>query len=241
MSATRIALIALLSFGAAVGAQTAEAEEHAPVVLELFTSQGCSSCPGADALLRTYADRKDVVALSMPVDYWDYLGWKDTLANPKFSRRQRDYAKSRGDGQVYTPQLVVNGRSHVNGASRAAVEDALNGIVGSNGVGKIKARLAHGTITIDVPPVNGEPTIWLAVIQPSAEVTVRSGENRGRKLAYFNVVRELVPLGMAGAAATEVKQQTAVLTSGDGLRYAVLIQDGIGGPIVSAAWVESPR
>jgi hypothetical protein len=104
----------LLSASAA--AQTAV---KSPPVLELFTSQGCSSCPAADALFKAYAARRDIVALSMPVDYWDYLGWKDTLGSPKFSRRQRDYAKQRGDGQVYTPQVVVNGRTHVVGSSKS--------------------------------------------------------------------------------------------------------------------------
>src|SRR5262245_12521080 len=84
-----------------------------PAVVELYTSQGCSSCPAADALLARLASRSEVLALSLSVDYWDYLGWKDTLANSKFTERQRAYAKARGDGAIYTPQIVVNGVAHV--------------------------------------------------------------------------------------------------------------------------------
>ena len=94
-------------------------------VIELFTSQGCSSCPTADALLESYADRPDVVALTLPVDYWDYLGWKDTLASPKFSARQRTYAKARGDGRVYTPQVVINGLQHAVGSSATDIDRAI--------------------------------------------------------------------------------------------------------------------
>ena len=94
-------------------------------VVELFTSQGCSSCPAADALFVKLAKRSDLIVLTMPVDYWDYLGWKDTLATPGNTARQKAYAKSRGDGQVYTPQAVINGQIHVNGSSESQIENAL--------------------------------------------------------------------------------------------------------------------
>src|SRR5262249_38071684 len=94
-------------------------------VVELFTSQGCSSCPAADALLKRLADRDDLVALSLSVDYWDYLGWRDTLASPKFAERQRAYARARGDGAIYTPQAVVNGMAHVNGSDEGQIARAI--------------------------------------------------------------------------------------------------------------------
>jgi hypothetical protein len=94
-------------------------------VVELYTSQGCSSCPPADALLKAYAERKDVLALTLPVDYWDYLGWKDTLGSAKHSERQRNYARARGDGQVYTPQVVINGVAHAIGSSKSAIDTGL--------------------------------------------------------------------------------------------------------------------
>ena len=95
------------------------------VVIEMFTSQGCSSCPPADALLGELAKRRDVVAISLPVDYWDYLGWKDTLADKSFSDRQKLYGKSRGDRQVYTPQAVINGAAHAVGSDRIAIDSAI--------------------------------------------------------------------------------------------------------------------
>ena len=126
----RLALVALvaglagLSASAQAQAVASDAADAAPskaviepkAVVELFTSQGCSSCPTADAVLGRLVKRDDIVALSLPVDYWDYLGWKDTLASPKFSERQRAYGKARGDGAIYTPQVIVNGVAHVNGS-----------------------------------------------------------------------------------------------------------------------------
>ena len=98
----------------------------AKAVLELFTSQGCNSCPPADAILGEYAKNGDILALSFPVDYWDYLGWKDTLASHENTVRQKAYAEARGDRQVYTPQVIVNGATHVVGSNRQQIEAALN-------------------------------------------------------------------------------------------------------------------
>src|SRR5215470_4237706 len=105
---------------AVVGATTAADAGETRAVIELFTSQGCSSCPPADQLLGQFANDPTVVALSLPIDYWDYLGWKDTLAKPAHSARQRAYASARGDRAVYTPQVVVNGSVHVQGSDKAA-------------------------------------------------------------------------------------------------------------------------
>ena len=104
-----------------------EANPYRPVraVIELFTSQGCSSCPPADEVLKSYAEQENVIALSLPVDYWDYIGWKDTLASPKNTERQRSYAKSLGSGSVYTPQAVINGVVHVVGSNRSEIEKGL--------------------------------------------------------------------------------------------------------------------
>ena len=128
-----VLLAALLVLGwlTPAWAQSASPAGLKPVmVVELFTSQGCSSCPPADVVLNTIAHRKDVIALTLPVDYWDYLGWKDTNASPRFTERQRAYAKSRGDGLIYTPQAVVNGLVHVNGASQHDVEQAIGKKIG---------------------------------------------------------------------------------------------------------------
>ena len=119
-------------------------------LVELFTSQGCSSCPPADKLLGELVKRKDVIALTFPVDYWDYLGWKDTLASPANSKRQRAYAKMRGDRQVYTPQMVINGHTHVIGNRSDHVEKAIASLAGKAGQLPIKVNLTASKSTITV-------------------------------------------------------------------------------------------
>ena len=115
-----------LSAGSPATSGSSDQAQPIRAVIELFTSQGCSSCPPADALLQKYAADPNVIALSMPVDYWDYLGWKDTFASPRNTERQRAYAKSRGDGAIYTPQAVINGSIHVNGSSRSEIDQAID-------------------------------------------------------------------------------------------------------------------
>ena len=238
--ALAFATVALVGGGASAQSPT----RGSPLmVIELFTSQGCSSCPAADAVFKSYAARRDLVALSMSVDYWDYLGWKDTLASPKFSKRQRAYAQARGDGQVYTPQVVVNGRDHVVGSSKGDIEAALKAHAAKPSALTLAAGLEKGTITINIgqaSDVVSEMTVWLAVVQSEANIDVKAGENRGRKLTYFNVVRDLVPAGMWSGATTTIRQSASALSSGANQRFAVLVQRGTGGPIVAATWVDAP-
>jgi hypothetical protein len=211
-------------------------------VIELFTSQGCSSCPQADTLLKTFAERPNVVALTFPVDYWDYLGWKDTLASPKFSARQRAYATARGDGRVYTPQVVVNGLKHVLGSSEADIDKAIaitTPKIDPARVG-VRVRSAKEHIIIDLdaardPAKAGEATIWLALIRREVEVKIKRGENVGKIGVYHNVVREWMPVGVwNGTAATIKIAHHAVKQSGaDGC--AIILQRGDAGAIVGAA------
>lgn len=213
-------------------------------VVELFTSQGCSSCPPADALLKTYADSQDVVALSYPVDYWDYLGWKDTLATPRNGDRQRAYAKARGDGAVYTPQVVINGVTHVNGASRGDIDTALE-----RGWPKLVAAhvpvrfwLERGTVVIETGPGTGkfahtEATIWLAFITKSAAVAIPRGENGGKTITYTNVVREIAPVGMWSGKPTQIRLARNAILRPESEACAILLQAGDGGPIIGAAWM----
>src|SRR5262245_8807858 len=142
-----------------------------PVVLELFTSQGCSSCPAADALLKSFAQRPGMIALSLSVDYWDHLGWKDTLASPKNTLRQKAYAKALGTGNVYTPQIVINGTTEAVGGNKAEIEKAIASV--SEASGKAHPRLTATSdekrVTIKVAaggaqPVTPTGTVWLVVV-----------------------------------------------------------------------------
>lgn len=241
-----LALSAIVVATVSAGAEDANAKgAKLKAVVELFTSQGCSSCPPADALLKTYVDRPDVMALSFPVDYWDYLGWKDTFASPRFSERQRAYAKTRGDGSVYTPQIVVNGRLHEVGSRRRLIDKA---IIAANRLAPLSVpvtfRKTKSTMLIDVGAApegaaSASATIWLAVVRKSSAVNIRRGENGGRKINYYNVVRELTPVGMWTGKASTFKLDANSVTWPDTDACAVLIQDGIGGPIIGAAWMET--
>ena len=218
----------------------------APVnVVELFTSQGCSSCPTADALLESYADRPDIVALTLPVDYWDYLGWKDTLASPKFSARQRAYAKARGDGRVYTPQVVVNGLKHAVGSNLSDIDHAISVTkpkIEAIRVGvAVKSANDHVVIQVDAAPdatKTTEATIWLALIRRKVEVKIKRGENLGRTVVYHNVVREWMPVGMWNGAAATIKLAHHAVKQSDADGCAVIIQHGDAGPIVGASLLE---
>jgi hypothetical protein len=207
-------------------------------VLELFTSQGCSSCPAADALLKRLADREDVLALSLPVDYWDYLGWKDTLASPKFSERQRAYARARGDGAIYTPQLVVNGIAHVNGSDESQIARAIDRTAKTLPVVPVRLRREDGKLVIEAGGLSHDvastdATIWLVSLTKSVAVPIKRGENQGTTVTYSNVVRELRPVGkwIGSPVTIEVERSTLVGTE----RCAVLLQQGHAGPIIGAA------
>lgn len=234
----------LVSPAQAQGGRSSAGEPRtaAKAVLELFTSQGCSSCPPADALMGSFVTRKDLVALTLPVDYWDYLGWKDTLANPKFSARQRAYAKKRGDGRIYTPQMVINGTAHVVGNRESDIEGMISQLAAdfSRIRVPITLRAENRQIVIEAgdAPAGTMPTetsIWLAVVQPKVDVTIRTGENHGRKLTYYNVVRELTPVGMWSGKATTVRLDRDTLIQAGAETFAVLLQHGKDGPIVGAA------
>jgi hypothetical protein len=170
-------------------------------LLELFTSQGCSSCPAADRLMGQLAKDPALVALSVPVDYWDYLGWRDTLANPAHSARQRAYARVRGDGQVYTPQIVVNGAVDALGSDQAAVEQAIAETTKESGVMSVPVTLSvsGSALSVKVPAAEtseqAAAEVWLCPLAKTVAVAIARGENRGRTITYHNVVRNWVKLG----------------------------------------------
>lgn len=212
-------------------------------VLELFTSQGCSSCPPADAMLKTYAEDPTVLALSLPVDYWDYLGWKDTFASPRNTDRQRAYAKARGDGAIYTPQLIVNGSLHVNGASKADIDNAIDLTSKNVSVPHVSIRIWQEANTINITVGGAEPgrefreaTIWLALIQPQGTVAVERGENAGNTLTYTNIVHELTPIGLWKGFPVRIQIPRAAVMRADTQKSVVFLQEGKAGPILGAAW-----
>jgi hypothetical protein len=171
-------------------------------VVELFTSQGCSSCPPADKLLGELAKDPSVIALSMPIDYWDYLGWKDTLADARFSARQKAYSWARGDREVYTPQVVVNGSAHVLGSDRAAIENAIGNTRKTDGVMSVPVTMTQAGKQINVSvatsgkgPAATHGEVWICSISKAVSISIGRGENSGREITYHNVVRNLLKVG----------------------------------------------
>ncbi len=238
-------LAAITLVGPGLAGPGPRSDSHNPAVIELFTSQGCSSCPAADALLGQLAERPGFVALSYSVDYWDYLGWRDTLGSPANSERQRDYAKARGDGRVYTPQAVVDGVTHANGSDEDAIQAAV--AAASVRLAQVKVPVSmHGegdTLVIDVgaaPETSDQrsATIWLAIAKEVEKVVVARGENRGRELSYHHPVRELTPIGMWHGEAVTLRLPLKDLETMGGDCLFALLQVEDSGPILGAAEFE---
>jgi hypothetical protein len=213
-----------------VGANAARAGEP-KALIELFTSQGCSSCPPADKLFGELAADPSLVVMSVPIDYWDYLGWKDTLANPAHSARQRAYGRVRGDRQVYTPQAVINGAAHALGSDRAAIERAVTQTDQKSGVMSLPILLTAGGTELNVQVesaenehANGE--VWLCPLTKSVPVEIGRGENRGHTIAYHNVVRDWIKLGdwTGTKAAWHVPLAQLVASGADSA--VVIVQEG---------------
>jgi hypothetical protein len=225
----RLASAPLIAGLLLVTSGVASAEPKA--LLELFTSQGCSSCPAADKLLGELAADPSLVAISDPIDYWDYLGWKDTLASPAHSARQRAYARVRGDRQVYTPQIVVNGAMHVLGSDRAAIERTIAQTDQKPAVMSLPVLLSlgGGNLSVNVlakgaDHVGGE--VWLCPLARAVAVAIDRGENHGRTITYHNVVRRWVKLGdWIGTDATWTVPLSEI-TFDDVDAAAVMVQEG---------------
>ena len=233
-----VAVVAAASIMAAGDDRTARAAEDAPVVVELFTSQGCNTCPPADAYLGELAKRRDVVALSLHVDYWDYIGWKDTFALGVATERQRAYASHLGRGFVYTPQVVVDGAAEAVGSHRAVVAreiDEARAAPGKFPVGIVYKGNDSMTVSLPDAPAGGKSaTVWLVMYDGVHTTDIKSGENGGKKLTYYNVVREFRQIGTWSG-----KAMTIPVKAKDEGRAgcAVLVQEGGTGRIVGAGKV----
>jgi hypothetical protein len=237
-----------LVFVVSAGATCAEDAQQAPTVLELYTSQGCSSCPAADAVLGEMVKSGKVIGLTFSVDYWDYLGWRDTLGNPQHAERQRGYAKAAGGGQVYTPQLVVNGMKQVVGSNRAAIKAAIEKSATQIEPRQIAVEMREedGALLIEekekseasaLVKTAGQKaaTIWLALVRRHVTVRVETGENRGRLLHYVNAVRAFTPIGIWNGSSITLRLPKKALMRGDADAAVALVQTEGQGPILGAA------
>jgi hypothetical protein len=229
LAATAASLVgAVLVSLPATPARAADAAH--PTVIELFQSQGCSSCPPANANVMALSGRPDILALSFQVTYWDQLGWKDTFGAPEYTARQWDYARGLGHAEVFTPQVVVNGRADVVGVRPGEIERAA--LQADRGTGGPRLTFASGRVMVGAAPLAGPADVWLVRYDPRViQVPIRRGENGGRTLPHRNVVRALVRLG----AWSGPERAFDLPPAAPGLDTAILVQAGRGGPILAAA------
>jgi len=205
-------------------------------VVELFTAQGCASCPPADAAFEKLVAKGDVVALAYHVDYWNYLGWSDTLSTKENTARQYAYAKSLGRSSVYTPQAVINGREHMNGADLGAINgriDSLNG--GGQGLTiPVSATRRNGELDIDIGGGKGRAEVIIAYFHREQTVHVLKGENSGRQAVYWNSVYDLQTVGMWEGLPMRLTLPASVLKATEKDGFAVLVQTATGNGSPSA-------
>ncbi len=209
-----------------------------PVVVELFTSQGCSSCPPADKMMRKLAKRDDVITLSMHVDYWDYIGWKDVFADPENAQRQRLYAQKYARSSVYTPQMVVNGQEDLIGTHAMELADLIAKHKATPQHVRVHATRNGSKVEVQVEntdgsKIDGPILVQLVRYTPLREIDVTRGENAGRRLKYTNVVDELSVIGRWNGKSSQ--KFTARLD--DDSHAVVLVQRKGPGAIVGAARV----
>lgn len=238
-----IGLATALTLGVFTSAQAQDASQPRKprAVLELFTSQGCSSCPAADALFVEMARDPSLIVLTFPVDYWDYLGWKDTLAHSAFSQRQRRYAKTRGDGQVYTPQAIIDGAVHAVGSDKQALTQIIAAHQATPLPLDVKVQEIGQQVRISVSGMSGVGSIWVLPVARLRSVAVQRGENKGREVAYANVVRGMMRVGEWRGDAVNLDLPISLVQHVDAETYVVLIHSDEGriGRIIGAA--KAPR
>ena len=209
-------------------------------VVELYTSQGCNSCPPADAILGDLVEREDVIALSFHIDYWDYLGWKDTFSMAAATKRQKQYARFLGSRGVYTPQMVIGGVAHAVGSQRRRVEELIETVaaraagievsVVEGAPGEVLVRISGGDI-----PSSRKFAIWLARFDNARTVSIGRGENAGRTITYHHVVRDIERIGWWKREALEISLSLDDLRASGRDGCAIIVQQGSHGRIIGAA------
>lgn len=258
MSGIRIATLvacmaAIVPFGAVAQDRLASDPEArdaqgGPVVVELFTSQGCSLCPPADAFFDSFAARDDVIALALHVDYWDYIGWPDHFASPAFTARQKAYARANGTRSVYTPQMVVDGSHFIGGAQAMLLARSI--LDESDSADSVLVEIARegDYVTVDMAPrltvaaqqgrgddgaaPDGAPAdVFLVRYLPEATVRIERGENAGKTIRYRNIVTEWITLGQWDG---EQPLTIDAHVTGE-LPVVVIVQTADHGPIIGAA------
>ncbi|MEO0389338.1 MAG: DUF1223 domain-containing protein [Pseudomonadota bacterium] len=222
----RAALAIWLALGAA-------AQADSPVVVELYTSQGCSACPPADKMLHDLAQREDVIALALHVDYWDYIGWKDEFADPAHGERQRAYAQRAGRRSIFTPQMIIGGVDSVVGPRAMQVADAISQHKSAPAPVNLTLTRSQGTLSIAAPAADkpGPYTVQLVRYTPQRQAKITRGENAGHTLSYANVAEGWTILTEWSG---EAPLSLDIPLSGDA-PVVVLAQHGTDGPIAGAA------
>lgn len=227
-----------LSLVFSASGHAAEMRNDPKAVVELFTSQGCSSCPPADAALKELGAHEDIIALGYHVDYWDYIGWRDIFGDPAFSQYQRAYAKAQGKSGVYTPQLVINGTKDVVGSRPAEVRNAL-----SSASLEVPVTLSTHDDMLDISiaerPGDGSAAVWLVAYKKNASVKIERGENKGRTIDYTHIVTKRQILGMwSGQKGAQITLPLADVLGEDSDGAAIIVQrddKGLPGQILGAA------
>lgn len=221
-------------------------------VVELFTSQGCGKCPPADALLTRLAADPGLLALSFAVDYWDYLGWKDSAAKPEFTQRQRAYSEVRGDRSVYTPQMVINGRTHVVGSDHDAITRAVTEQAreAKGPTVEVEAEITTEALVVrvaDAPAAlaaaSARATVWLVRYDRARTIPIPKGENSGKTVTYTHLVKALQPIGMwkGKALRIELPRQEKTADPGEGCAVLLQVEGETGpGPILGARVIDQP-
>ena len=214
-------------------ASPAGAHPRPPVIVELFTAQGCSSCGDANELVGELAEQERVLPLTFSVDYWDYLGWPDTFARPEFTERQKAYAKRLGPREVYTPQVVIDGRKQVSGAKDDGVEALVREALEAPRDPPDMLYQLNGKIAVGSGPrPRGGAEVWLVRYDPAeVEVEVKKGDNRGETIKARNVVHQLVRLGGWRGRPNAYRLPPA---EQEGLETLVIVQQAGGGRIIAA-------
>lgn len=221
--------------------QPVAAAGPAPAVLEMFTAQGCAACPPADAIFARFADAPGVIALALHVDYWDYLGWEDSFANPAYTERQKAYARAAKAKMIYTPQVIISGTARVQGNQGAEIETLLEAQKARPAAVSLNARTEGRKLFVEASASTGLATgseIHLVRYLPREDVSIHEGENAGHEVVYRNIVTEwrlagawdgTTPLALEAALSREVSPEFPLV---------VIVQEAGPGPILAAQLLE---